>query len=184
MKNYHLLIALPHALGLIALLGALSACGFDTPLTPEVPEPSWVTSLKYASMTPTPAPNETLTPVRPRADLRLPDCAPPRTPVPMPARIAPNFPFPPGMKIYKAQTLGANANYVQLVVYAPLNFKDALRYLLDELPRAGYELGRGDQEPGEAESAFSGNGWNGGFRIATIMGCDEMTEWVVVVYRR
>lgn len=31
--------------------------------------------------------------------------------------------------IYKSQTPGANANYVQLVGYSPLNFKDALRFL-------------------------------------------------------
>ena len=88
------------------------------------------------------------------------------------------------MRNYNAQTQGAIANYVQLVVYPPLNFKEARRYLLDELPRAGCELGRGDQEAGETDSAFSGNGLNSGVRIGMRMGCAEMTEWVVVVYRR
>lgn len=62
--------------------------------------------------------------------------------------------------------------------------KDPPRVILEELPRAGYELGRIDQEPGEAESAIGGNGWNVGFRNAALMSCDEMTERVGVIYRR
>ncbi len=61
-------------------------------------------------------------------------------------------------------------------------FQRRAAFSAPELLRAGYGLGRGDQEPGEAESAFSGNGWNGGFRIATVMGCDEMTDWVRVMF--
>lgn len=172
-------------LGILGAMLALVACGMDTPITPESSRPSWPFSITGVPLvTPTPAPDETLTPVHPAANAVLAECAPEiKTPVQFPTRFAPNFPFPPGTAFFKATTLNNNPNYVQVVGYVPLTFKDSVRYLLDQLPQAGYTLGRGDTESTEAESYFSGNGWTGGFRISDVFFCPQVSEWVVIVYR-
>jgi len=73
----------------------------------------------------------------------------------------------------------------QLVGYAPLTFGDAARFMIAALPAAGYTLGRGDTEAAaEAESTFTGPGWTGGVRIAAVMECDAVTEWVIIVTKR
>ncbi len=53
------------------------------------------------------------------------------------------------------------------------------------LPRAGYILGMSDSEPPyEAETTFSGNGYRGGLRAATLPECEGVTQWTVVVIRK
>ncbi|MGB8648372.1 MAG: hypothetical protein WCF84_24260 [Anaerolineae bacterium] len=157
----------------------------DTPLTPEASNIGWPFSITGVPLvTPTPAPNETLTPVHPSGNAVFADCAPQvDKEITFPERFAPNFPFPPQTKFFKVATLNNNPNYVEVVGYAPLNFKDSVRYLLAELPQAGYTLGRGDAEGAEAESFFDGNGWRGGFRVNEIFYCPDVTEWVVIVFK-
>jgi hypothetical protein len=114
-----------------------------------------------------------------------PDCAPPiETPVDFPSHFAPNFPYPPGLRLFIARNLNNDPNYIQLVGYAPLSIKNSIDFMLNEVPKAGYTLGRGDSEPGEAEVTFSGYGWRGGFRASAVNQCEGVTEWLVVVVKR
>ena len=72
-----------------------------------------------------------------------------------------------------------------MVGYAPLAFGDAARFLVEALPQAGFALGRGDSEGAtEAETIFAGPGWTGGVRVASVMDCEAVTEWVVIVTKR
>jgi hypothetical protein len=118
------------------------------------------------------------------AKLTLPSCAPTNEPsVDLPANFAPNFPFPPGLRPIRAGSLNNNPNYVQVIGYVPLTLQDGVRYVLNEFPKAGYILGRGDSESGEAEATFTGNGWRGGFRMNVLPTCPGMTIWLIVVIK-
>lgn len=149
------------------------------------PEPRWPDTIRGAPLVaPTLAPNETPALTRSlRSDLTLPACTPPiAKPLDPPANF-PRVPFPAGTKFYKAGTLNNDPNYMEVVGYAPLQIDDAVRFVIDELPKAGFDLGRGDSEPGEAESIFVSSAWRGGLRLSTVMDCDTITSWVVVVIK-
>lgn len=176
-------------LALALLLGLVTACGQDTPLYPDRPTPAaWPDTISgTALIAPTLMPGEApFDRAALPADLPWPACAPViAAPAAFPAHFAPGFPVPPGLKLFKALTLPNDPGAVQIVGYAPLSYGDAVRFLLAALPAAGYTLERGDTEEGsEAESTFSGAGWRGGFRVATVMDCPAMTEWTVVVVQR
>ncbi len=167
----------------------LTACGQDTPLTPDDPSftiwsPSRVTTpIVY----PTLAPNETPIAVQSnqRADLPLPDCVPKATvPVELPRNFPADLPLPKGLRLYKSLNLNNNPNAVQIIGYTPYSIDGSLRFLMDEFPRAGYPLGRGDSEQYEAESQFSGHGWVGAFWVRDVFICHGVTEWVVIVVKR
>jgi hypothetical protein len=177
-------------LGLAYLaLWALAACGQDTPLTPDPGGQSWPDSISgMALAAPTLAPYET--PVDfaslPSASPPWPACAPV---VAQAAVVLPQFPadlpLPPGLRLFKSLSLHGNSNNIQLVGYAPLTFGNAMRFVVEVLPAAGYVLGRGDTEGGaEAESTFTGPGWTGGVRVAAVMDCEAVTEWVIIVTKR
>jgi hypothetical protein len=171
-----------------AALCALAACGQDTPLAPGSPaELAWPDSIAgLALVAPTLAPGETPMNFAKDPIPAWPDCAPV---VEEPKAVLPQFPadlpLPPGLRLFKSLSLRGNPNNLQLVGYAPLPFGDAMRFVIEALPAAGYQLGRGDSEAAtEAESTFTGPGWTGGVRIASVLGCDAVTEWVVIVTKR
>jgi hypothetical protein len=177
------------ALWAAAALCALAACGQDTPLTPDTNSQDWPASISGMALSaPTLAPNETPADI---ARLRAapppwPACAPevaePKTVLP---QFPADFPLPPGLRLFKSLSLHGNPNNIQLVGYAPLTFGDAARFVVEALPAAGYALGRGDSEAAtEAESTFAGPHWTGGIRIAGVMECDAVTEWVIIVTKR
>ena len=177
-------------LGLAGLaLCAVAACGQDTPLTPDTNGQSWPDTISGTALSaPTLAPDET------PADYTRLRAAPPPWPacapvVAQPEAVLPqfpaDFPLPPGLRLIKSLSLRGNPNNIQLVGYAPLAFGDAARFMIEALPAAGYALGRGDSEGAtEAESTFTGPAWTGGIRVASVMDCDPITEWVIIVTKR
>ena len=193
------------ALGILLLI---TACGQDTPIVVDnVTHASWpdsITGTPFANgVTPdllrgiatptaasvdpqtTPLPNATESPLPTDLNAALPECAPViATPRGLPTNFAPNFPLPPGLRLFKSAQLNNNPNALQIVGYVPLNLQDSIRFLLERLPQSGYTLGRGDSEPGEAEATFSGNQWRGGFLITTVNGCPTVTEWGIVVIKQ
>jgi hypothetical protein len=66
----------------------------------------------------------------------------------------------------------------------PLDVLNAARFLVRELPKAGYRLGQGDSEPGEAETDFSGHGVAGRVKVRVIPGCSQATSIVVGIVLR
>lgn len=89
-----------------------------------------------------------------------------------------DFPLPRGSVVREARDDGKTMNLEALV---PGAIRDVTDRLLDELPGAGYELGEGDSEEHEAESHFSGNGFDGFFKLNTIGGCDGANTLAVVL---
>jgi hypothetical protein len=63
----------------------------------------------------------------------------------------------------------------------PLGIRDAGRFLITELPGAGYRIGRGDSEADEAETDFIGHGAVGRVKVHTIPGCARATHLVVAL---
>jgi hypothetical protein len=54
-------------------------------------------------------------------------------------------------------------------------------FFTDKLPRAGYELGRGDSEQGEAEAPFTGNGVRGEWKVNGILNCPNAVTLRLVI---
>lgn len=64
----------------------------------------------------------------------------------------------------------------------PLALRDGILFVLKELPRAGYGLGRGDAEASEADAPFQSGAVRGVVRIvATGRSCE--TTWLVAAVR-
>jgi hypothetical protein len=108
----------------------------------------------------------------------LPACAPSVTAVALPDRFPTGFPLPRGSVVREARDDGKTMNVEALV---PGAIRDVADRLLDEFPGAGYELGEGDSEEHEAESHFSGNGFDGFFKLNTVGGCDGANTLAVVL---
>jgi hypothetical protein len=110
----------------------------------------------------------------------LPSCAPEARGAVLPEGFPEDFPLPPGTVVRRASGEGGTLNVDALV---PGDIRAATTFLLDELPSAGYELGEGDSEEHEAESHFSGNGFDGFFKLNTIGDCDGANTLAVVLSR-
>jgi hypothetical protein len=113
-----------------------------------------------------------------RAVTALPACAPSATPVALPDRFPMGFPLPQGSVVRDARDDGRTMN---VEAFVPGAIRDVADRLLDELPGAGYKLGEGDSEEHEAESHFSGNGFDGFFKLNTVGGCDGANTLAVVL---
>ena len=62
-----------------------------------------------------------------------------------------------------------------------MELPQATRFFLKNLTAAGYRLGRGEAERGEAEDRFTGNGVVGFFRVRSIEGCPGALEFTIRV---
>jgi hypothetical protein len=95
-----------------------------------------------------------------------------------PAGIPANFPKPPGGRVVSTQTGENGLRIVRLAT--PLALRQGILFVLTELPRAGYRLGRGDAEASEADAPFQSADVRGVVRvIATAKSCE--TTWLVAV---
>jgi hypothetical protein len=92
------------------------------------------------------------------------------------------FPLPPGTVVTQEQQPFEG----QVVVrgFVPGELGAAADFFRGELPDAGYELGRGDAEPGEAESLFTGEGVRGGWRVNAIPNCAGAVRLLLVFVRQ
>ena len=82
----------------------------------------------------------------------LPTCQfPPE--VPLPAWLPTDLPLPEDT--YASETLPESQGYNRAVFVVPGSLEDLTRFILAEWPAAGWDLGRGESEPGEIETQFS-----------------------------
>jgi hypothetical protein len=108
----------------------------------------------------------------------LPPCAqagPALTPLP---EFPKNFPLPPGTVITATRPAKPG---ILIQGFIPMELPQATRFLLQNLTAAGYQLGRGDAEEGEAEDSFVGNGVVGFFRLRSIRDCAGALQLVLLV---
>jgi hypothetical protein len=64
--------------------------------------------------------------------------------------------------------------------FVPGDLKENQDYFREALPKAGFRLGEGDAEEEEAETDFTGSGFNGHLKIHELPGCDGVLTLEVV----
>lgn len=97
-----------------------------------------------------------------------------------PPGIPSNFPKPPGARI---QSTRNEANGLQIVrLTTPFALREGILFVLKELPKAGFNLGRGDAEAAEADAPFQIGNVRGVVRlVATVKSCE--TVWLVAAVK-
>lgn len=99
----------------------------------------------------------------------LPPCAGAGSPVELPPDFPSSFPLPPGTVITSSQRTESGA--ITVSGFAPMQFKDTVAFFQSKLPAADYKPLEGDAEMDEAESTFSGHGYNGKWKVNGIPNC-------------
>ena len=146
--------SLPVVLGVCLL--ALTACNKKDTAAP-APSPSVVAS--------SPSP--------------LPTCAPTKpTTYSWPKQVPQDLPKLPGAVIESSKTTSDGLFIVLFSTHASL--RDGVLFIVKKLPAAGFQLGRGDAEPAEADAPFNkGTELRGVLRGAAVGLCE--TKWVLAV---
>ncbi len=106
--------------------------------------------------------------------------------LPVPQRIATpswypsDLPLPPGS--YAAELPPASGSTRRIIFVSEGSLSDFVRHALADWPKRGWQLGRGEAEPGEAEDQFAkpSDGRYGAFRARSIF-CDQTKTWVLLV---
>jgi len=108
--------------------------------------------------------------------LELPD------PIAKPSWLPKDLPLPPGTYANAEPPAGAEGIY-QIAMTSERSLDDMVKFILDRWPKAGWELGRGEREPGEAEAVFFADDKKryGQFRARAVY-CDQAwTELLLVL---
>jgi hypothetical protein len=108
----------------------------------------------------------------------LPACARPAQTITRPKELPRRFPLPAGTVF-----TGVNRRFPDFPVVAgrmPVELLEAARYLVRELPRAGFSLGAGEQEAGfEVESDYQGRTVFGRYKVRILFNCRGATRfWI------
>lgn len=94
-----------------------------------------------------------------------------------PAGFPTDLPRPPGAKVSSKVRVTNGVRVVQLET--PTSLRESVLFIVRELPKAGYVLGRGDAEPREADAPFVKGTIRGAIRLGLAAQC--RTLWVVAV---
>jgi hypothetical protein len=83
-----------------------------------------------------------------------------------------SFPLPAGTVVRSSRRQTIRDRSFDLVsAFAPGTIDTAARFLLHDLPKAGYRITGADRETTEAEAAFAGHGIQGRIRFHTLLAC-------------
>jgi hypothetical protein len=83
-----------------------------------------------------------------------------------------SFPLPAGTVVRSSRRQAIRARSFDFVsAFSPGTVDSAARFLLHDLPKAGYRITAADRETNEAEAAFAGPGIQGRIRFHTFLGC-------------
>jgi hypothetical protein len=109
----------------------------------------------------------------------LPTCAPAHTkPYSWPKQIPQDLPKLPGATIQSSKKTSDGLFIVQFSTATSL--RDGVIFIVRNLPPAGYDLGRGDAEPTEADAPFTkGTQLRGVLRGAATALCQ--TQWILAI---
>lgn len=100
----------------------------------------------------------------------VPACAAAGPAVPAPEELPEDLPLPPGT-VFTGVQVAEEVGTIVLSGVVPSDLRTAAVFFTEELPAAGYQLGEGDAEQGEAESVFAGHGYRGRWRVNGILDC-------------
>jgi hypothetical protein len=108
----------------------------------------------------------------------LPACKLPKK-LPDPSWVPKDLPLPDG--IYQSQRLPEEAGYHRGLFVIPVSTVQFARFVLSAWPKAGWQLGRGDAEPGEVEDQFLKSPAFGAFK-AQDMACSPAHSIMLLIY--
>ena len=146
------------ALALFAALTlTLSACERATPETAPAPAPSPIQQINPEDL--------------PRCDYP-PEVRDPRW-------LPKNLPLPDGS--YTMERLEPLAGYKRVLLVIPITLDELTTFVLEEWPKQGWVLGRGDAEPGEIEDQFSKAPAVGAFKAQAVY-CDPGYSVMYLIY--
>ena len=128
-------------------------------------------------------PTPTATPTRTVAASRAPEC-PPKAKLAndgWPKDVPEIVPRPDGIKVQRTDRTQGNVTQVRSLV--PMSINDSLLWIVRELPKKGFVLGRGDAEATEVDAPFQrGEALRGLIRVfITQQKCE--TFWLYAVVR-
>jgi hypothetical protein len=109
-----------------------------------------------------------------------PACAHATASVDRPAAVPENL-LPPGTALTSRMNLPEGQMLVTGVI--PRQFRNAVDYYVNDLPAAGYQLGAGDAEMGEAEALFLGADISGKWKVNAIANCPNAVTLALLVGR-
>jgi hypothetical protein len=108
----------------------------------------------------------------------LPKCKLPKK-LDFPSWVPKDLPLPDG--VYASQRLATEAGYFRGLFVLPVNTTDFAKFVLSKWPKAGWQLGRGDAEPGEVEDQFLRSPAFGAFK-AQDMVCRSPHAIMLLIY--
>jgi hypothetical protein len=95
-----------------------------------------------------------------------------------PAGFPANLPKPPGASA--AVPVNSGIAGLRIVRFStPTSLREGVLFIVKAVPKAGFNLGRGDAEPNEADAPFTYNGQRGTYRMASRVECE--TQWLVAI---
>jgi hypothetical protein len=89
--------------------------------------------------------------------------------------------LPPGTALTSRMNLPQDRTLVTGMI--PLDFRAAVDFYVLKLPAAGYQLGAGDAEQGEAEALFLGESARGKWKVNAILNCPDAVTLTLLVGR-
>jgi len=98
----------------------------------------------------------------PSASSNAPKC-PQQGDHPLPGWVPADLPLPTGTSFTKP--VAAQGGYSEGLFVVPMSTSDFAKFVLKAWPQAGYHLGRGDAESGEAEDQFAKGSGVGAFKV-------------------
>lgn len=120
-----------------------------------------------AGATATAAPAPTTTP--------SPCAARPGKPFRWPAAMPQDLPKPPGSVFVSTTTSADHVTIVRLT--SSTSLQQSVLFVLDQVNKAGFTLGRGDAEPSEADAPFGRGNVRGVYKMLARDSC--VTDWLV-----
>jgi hypothetical protein len=108
----------------------------------------------------------------------IPRCAAGGSVIPPPPELPEDLPLPSGTVF---TSMHVDVGTIVLSGVVPLDLRGAATFFIEELPAAGYELGEGDAEQGEAESVFAGHGYRGRWRVNGILDCPNAVTLTLAI---
>jgi hypothetical protein len=91
-----------------------------------------------------------------------------------------DLPVPPGAVLDK---VNRSPDGLTIVYFrTPTSLQDSVLFVVREVQKAGFQLGRGDAEPSEADAPFGRGDLRGVYKMLNTAPC--ITDWLVAVTTR
>jgi hypothetical protein len=90
-----------------------------------------------------------------------------------------DLPTPPGASAPEVETRADGLTVVTFTT--PISIREAVLFVIDAMPRAGYTLARGDAENTEADAPFVKGDLRGVLRMIAVEPC--RTDWLMAIAR-